>query len=148
MQPLWDLIVLRSCALAAPSSDIILPSPPISIPQWLVCATRKNRNYSRNRHYSPYCHFFFFSDTSTFQLLDKPWSQVSSLLSPGSYLQCLSRIGFSNPSARRFFIECCLLALSRFPQVNLCTRKSPNKFIRVCTRRGSNSRTDLYQARG
>ena len=31
--------------------------------------------------------FFYFSLTSTFQLLDKPWSQVSSLLPPGSCLQ-------------------------------------------------------------
>ena len=31
---------------------------------------------------------------------------------PGSCLQFLSRIGFSNPTACRFFIECCLLALS------------------------------------
>ena len=30
---------------------------------------------------------FFLSQTSTFQLLDKPWSQVSSLLPPGSCLQ-------------------------------------------------------------
>ena len=27
--------------------------------------------------------------------------------SPGSCLQLLPRIGFSNPTARRFFIECC-----------------------------------------
>ena len=46
--------------------------------------------------------FFFLSHTFTFQLLDKPWSQVSSLLPPGSCLQFLSRIGFSNPTARRF----------------------------------------------
>ena len=82
--------------------------------------------------------FFFFPHTSTFQLLDKQWSQVSSLLSPGSSLpirnahrfqqshcwtssghrcrpfsppvlafQFVTRIGFSNPTARRFFIECC-----------------------------------------
>ena len=52
--------------------------------------------------------FFFFSHTFTFQLLDKPWSQVSSFLHPpGSCLQFLLRIGFSNPTARRFFIECC-----------------------------------------
>ena len=51
--------------------------------------------------------FFSSSHTSTFQLLDKPWSQVSSLLPPGSCLQFLSRIGFSNPTARRLFIECC-----------------------------------------
>ena len=31
--------------------------------------------------------FFFFSHTFTLQLLDKPWSQVSSLLLPGSCLQ-------------------------------------------------------------
>ena len=38
------------------------------------------------------------------------------------------------------FIECCLLTLSRFPRVNLCTRKSPYEFIRVCSRGDSNSR--------
>ena len=51
--------------------------------------------------------FFSFSHTFTFQLLDKPWSQVSSLLPPGSCLRFLSRIGFNDPTARRFFIECC-----------------------------------------
>ena len=59
--------------------------------------------------------FFFFLHTFAFQLLDKPWSQVSSLLLPGSCLQFLSRIGLGNPTARRLFIECCLtraLALS------------------------------------
>ena len=35
-------------------------------------------------------------------LLDKRWSQVSSLLPPGTRLQFLSRIGFSIPTARRF----------------------------------------------
>ena len=84
--------------------------------------------------------FFFFSHTFAFQLLDKPWSQVSSLLLPGSCLQFVSRIGFSNPTARRFFIEFCYLTLSRFPQVNLCTRKSPTELELVRTRRGSNSR--------
>ena len=38
----------------------------------------------------------FFSHTFTFQLVDKPWSQVSFLFPPGSCLQFLSRIGFSN----------------------------------------------------
>ena len=60
---------------------------------------------------SCYYHYFFFH-TFTFQLLDKPWSQVSPLLPPGSYLQILSRTGFSNSTARRFFIECC--SLSKF----------------------------------
>ena len=44
--------------------------------------------------------YLFFSHASTFQLLDKPWSQVSSLLPPGSCLQFLSRMVFSNPTAR------------------------------------------------
>ena len=50
---------------------------------------------------------FFFTHASTFQLLDKLWSQVSSLLRSGSCLKFLSRIGFSNLTARRFFIKCC-----------------------------------------
>ena len=67
-------------------------------------------------------------------------------LSPlGSFLQFLSRIGFSNPTTRRFFIEWVLLThtLSRFPQVSLCTRKSPHECIRVCTRGASNSRNSV-----
>ena len=50
-------------------------------------------------------------------------------------------VGFSNPTARRFFIELLThaLALSASPFVHL-SRKSPTEFIRVCTRRGSNSR--------
>ena len=38
------------------------------------------------------------------------------------------------------FIKCCQLTLSHFPRVNLCTRKSPYDFIRICTRGNSNSR--------
>ena len=85
--------------------------------------------------------FFLFSHTSTSQLQDKPWSQVSSILPPGSFLYFLSRIGFSNPTARRFSIECCSLTLLRFPQVNLYARQSPHEFIRVCTRLDSNTRS-------
>ena len=51
--------------------------------------------------------FSFSSHISTFQLLGKPWSQVSSLPPPRFLLSnFLSRIGFSNPTARPFFIEC------------------------------------------
>ena len=38
---------------------------------------------------------------SSTNLLDKPWSQVSSLLPSGTYLHVLSRRGFSIPTARR-----------------------------------------------
>ena len=69
---------------------------------------------TRNRHYCCCCcisyryDFFFFTllSLSSFWTL-KPWSHVSSLLPPGSCLQFLSRIWFSNPTARRFFIKCC-----------------------------------------
>ena len=40
--------------------------------------------------------------TFTFQLLDKLWSQVSSLLPPGTCLQFLSRIRFHIGTFRRF----------------------------------------------
>ena len=43
-----------------------------------------------------------FPHTSTFQLLDRSWSRISSLLPPASCLQFLSCIGFSNPTARRY----------------------------------------------
>ena len=84
--------------------------------------------------------FFFFSHTFPFQL---PTSRalVTGVV-PSSppvlafKLKILSRIGFSNPAARRFFTWCCSLTLSRFPQVNLCTRKSPHEFVQVCTREG------------
>ena len=51
-------------------------------------------------------HFYFpaqlVGDFTLSDLLGKPWSQVSSLLAPGTCLQFLSRIGFSIPTARRF----------------------------------------------
>ena len=82
----------------------------------------------------------FFQYTSTFQLLDKPWSHMSSLVPPGCCLQRSSRITFSNPTARRVSIQGCQPTLSRFPQGNLRARKSPHEFIRVCTRADSSSR--------
>ena len=53
-------------------------------------------------------HFLLSSLTRTMvggftlsDLVDKPWSQVSSVLPPGTCLHVLSRIGFSIPTARR-----------------------------------------------
>ena len=85
--------------------------------------------------------YFSSSHTCAFQLLvDTPWSQASSLFLPRSCFQIFSRIWLSNPIPRRFFIECCKLTLSRFPQVAFCTSTIFHEFIRVCTRRDSNSR--------
>ena len=53
-----------------------------------------------------YCHVYFPAQLvggyTLSYLLDKPWSQVSSLLPPCTCLQFLSRIGFSIHAARRF----------------------------------------------
>ena len=61
-------------------------------------------------------------------LLDKPWSQVSSLLPPGTCLQFLSRIGFSIPTARRFHRMLLARALALSANQFLCKKKS----LRVC----------------
>ena len=52
---------------------------------------------------------------------------ILSDLSPGSCLQFLSRVGFSNPTARRFFIECLLLthALALSASQFVRKKKSP-----------------------
>ena len=62
-------------------------------------------------------------------LLDKPWSQVSSLLPPGTSLQFLSRIGFIQYyRCSSIFIESCHLTLSRVPLINFCARRSPYEY--------------------
>ena len=53
-------------------------------------------------------HFYFpaqLVDFTLSDLLDKPWSQASSLLPPGTFLLFLSRIGFSIPTTRRFSLN-------------------------------------------
>ena len=60
--------------------------------------------------------------------LDKPWSQMSSILSPGTCLQVSSRTEFSILTARRFSSNVAN-SLSRFPLNQfLCKKKS----LRVC----------------
>ena len=89
---------------------------------------------------------YVFFHKSTCQLLDKPWSQVSSFLSLGSCLQLVQRIGLINTTPRRFINECCQLMLSRFPQVNLRTRKFPTNVYEYTLRGTRTHETDLYQA--
>ena len=56
-----------------------------------------------------YHHFYFpaqlVGSFTLSDLLDKPWSQASSLLPPGTFLLFLSRIGFSIPTTRRFSLN-------------------------------------------
>ena len=68
---------------------------------------------------------------TSFQLLDKPWSQVSSLLPPGYCLQFLSRIGFSNPTARRFSSMLLTHALALSASQFVHKKKSPRIYTRM-----------------
>ena len=124
---LTDLNGTRLCgaARATPRESackFTYPTPPITLYVSDTCASTRKWLYpakkgdfgpitflrTSRKHASLRGFFvFFFLHAFTFQLLDNPWSQVSSLLPPDSCLQFLSRIGFSNPTARRFFIECC-----------------------------------------
>ena len=61
----------------------------------------------------------------------KPWSQVSSLLPPGSCFQFLSRIGFSNPTARQFFHR---VLLTHAPALSACQFVHKKKSLRIYTR--------------
>ena len=58
-----------------------------------------------------FIYLLFFWRAFTFQLLVKSRGHgCRPFLPPSdSCLQFLSRIGFSNPTARRFFVECCYL---------------------------------------
>ena len=62
-----------------------------------------------------WAHFiYFFPDTFTFQLPDKPWSQLTSLPPPGYCLQFLSRKGSAIPHCSSIFHRVLLThALSR-----------------------------------
>ena len=55
--------------------------------------------------------------------MDKLWLQVSSLLPPGSCPKRLSRIGFSNLAARRFFIEYIAISRSRAFRKTICAQE-------------------------
>ena len=80
-------------------------------------------------------HFFFPAQLvggfTLSDLLDKPWSQVSSLLPPDTCLQFLSRIGFSIPTARRFSSNVANSRSRAFRQSFFTQEKIPTS---MCTR--------------
>ena len=89
----------------------------------------------------------FFTLLLSSSWIDRRGDRCRPFFPPVLALHFLSRMGFSNPTARRFLVECCYLTLfSRFPQVNLCTtvENVPTwylvRIIRVCTRGRSKSR--------
>ena len=60
---------------------------------------------------------------------------MSSLLSPGSCLHFFIAHTVHNPTARRFFIECYLLTLSRFPASQVVRKKkSPRNYTHMHSR--------------
>ena len=61
--------------------------------------------FSFNHHF--YCPAQLVGGFTLSDLLDKLWSQVSSLPPPGTCIQFLSRIGFSIHHCSSIFIECC-----------------------------------------
>ena len=78
-------------------------------------------------------HFYFPAQVvggfTLSDLLDKPWSQVSSLLPPGTRLQFLSRIGFSIPTARRFSSNVANSRSRAFRYSIFYARKSPYEYV-------------------
>ena len=85
--------------------------------------------------------YIYFGLTFTFQLLDKLWSQVSSLLPPGTCLQFLTRIGFSIPTARRFSSKVPNSRFRAFRESICAQEKVPTIYaVRICNRGDSNSR--------
>ena len=101
---------------------------------------------------------FFFSHTFTFQLLDKPWSPVSSLLPPGSRLQFSSRIlvGSAIPllvdfsSSECMYVVVAKLSHSRAFRKTICAHEKVLTNLYEYHALGGIRihETDLYQARG
>ena len=94
--------------------------------------------------------FGFHTLLLSFQLLDKPWSQVSSLLPPGSCLRFLSRIGFSNPTHCSSIFHRVLLshALALSESQFVHSKKSIRIYTSMHSRGLELMKTDRYQARG
>ena len=89
--------------------------------------------------------FCYSPHISTFQLLDKPWSQMSSFLPPRSCLQFLSRIGLSNPTALSVFHRVLLTHALALSASQFCAQeKVPSNALGGAR----THETHLYQARG
>ena len=93
--------------------------------------TRISYEPRTNKSMCSYFISFYFFAHFYFPASGQAVATGSSLLPPGSCLQFLSRMGFSNPTARRFFIECCELTLPRFPQSICAQEKSPRIYTNM-----------------
>ena len=80
---------------------------------------------------------FFFSHTSAFQLLDMPWSQMSSLLPPGSYSQFFFAHRVQQSHCSSIFHRVLLTDALTLFRKSICAQENvPDEFMRVCTRGG------------
>ena len=94
--------------------------------------------------------FFFFSLTVRLASFwtSRVWSQVSSLFPPDYCLQFSSRIGFSNPTARRFSSSVAN-SRSRAFRKSICAQEKVSTNLYEYALGGARTHeTDLYQARG
>ena len=89
------------------------------------------------------------SHISTFQLPDKPWSQVSSLLPPGFCLHFLSRIwGSAIPLLVDLSSSVANSHSRAFRYKSICAQeKVPTKLYEYALAGARTHETDLYQAR-
>ena len=113
---------------------------PITIAQQVMWSVAFDAAKTWRRENSPFLFLFLFIVSL---LLSSFWTSCGLRHRPFRPVRAFSffmahRVQHSHFSST--VIQCCQLTLSRFPQVNLCTRKSPYEFIRVCTRGDSNSR--------
>ena len=92
---------------------------------------------------------FFFHSHFTFQLLDKPWSHVSSLLPP-RFLPSFffSLIGFSNPLVVDFSSSVANSRSRAFRKSICAQEKVPPNLYEYALGGARTHETDLYQARG
>ena len=91
--------------------------------------------------------FFFLTLTSTFQLLDKPWSQVSSLLPPGSCLQFYCAQGSAIPLLVDISASVANSRSRAFRKSICAQEKVPTNSYEYALGGIRTHETDLYQAR-
>ena len=90
----------------------------------------------------------FFLHTSTFQLLDRPWSQVSSLFPPGYCLNFYRAEGSAAPLLVDVPSSVANSRTRAFRESICAQEKAPTKLYEYALGGTQTHETDLYQARG
>ena len=124
--------------------------PPQRLPARRVAVTYLLVHRSTVVVLSSHSFFLLFSHTFAFQILDTPWSQVSSLPLPGYCLQFLSRIRVGFIPLFVDFSSSVAILRSRAFRKSICIQKKvPANLSESYALGGARTHeTDLYQARG